>query len=131
MSESELLSQFTALGQAFLFGLQATFAIVSAYVVALYFFLGHAPLLMKLVAFMFFAATLVILGVFLAGAIIFADGLAIALTSVGQPTYLGQLVTKLVNHDSAYAIAYGAVAIGIALYFALFYLTFGYAWPAK
>jgi hypothetical protein len=134
MSEAELLSQFSVLGQTFLFGLQAAFTIVSAYVVALYFFLGHAPFVMKLVAFVFFTAALIILGVFLTGAIIFADGLAYSLTEASsghQSTYLGHLVGGLVNHDLAYAIAYGTVAIGVTLYGALFYLTFLYAWPPK
>ena len=44
MSEAEVVAAFATLGQAFLAGLQAAFAIISAYIVALYFFphpLGH------------------------------------------------------------------------------------------
>jgi len=78
MSEAELVGAFASLGQAFLTGLQASFAIVSAYIVALYFFLGRAPLAMRVLAFAFFSATLAVLGAYFAGAMAYGDGIAIS-----------------------------------------------------
>jgi hypothetical protein len=48
-------------------GCQTSFAIVSAYIVALYFF-GSAPIAMRVLVFVFFSATLAVLGGYLATA---------------------------------------------------------------
>ena len=133
MSESEIVAAFATLGQAFLAGLQASFAIVSAYIVALYFFLGRAPLPMRILAFVFFSATLAVLAVFLAGAMAYGDGIAISLADMqtkGKLSHLGGIVLELVNHPQAYALLYASLLIGIAAYVTLFYLTFFYRWDA-
>ena len=132
MTEAELLAQFATLGQAFLAGLLAAFTIVSAYLVALHAFLGNAETPLKVVAFVFFSATLFVLGIFLGGAIIYADGVAVALNELSASrgsTSLGRLVTNLVNHQLAYVLAGACVIIGVCIYGALFFLTFFYAWP--
>ena len=131
MTEAEVVGAFATLGQAYLAGLQASFAIVSAYIVALYFFLGRAPFPLRLLAFLFFSATLAVLGVYLAGAMAYGDGIAAALEELrGKHTLstLGIVVASLINHPHAFALLYASLAIGLAAYLALFYLTFFYGW---
>jgi hypothetical protein len=62
VTEAEVVAAFATLGQAYLAGVQTSFAIVSAYIVALYFFLGRAPIALRVLAFVFFSATLAVLG---------------------------------------------------------------------
>jgi len=134
MSEAELLTQFATLGQAFLSGLLATFTVVSAYLVALYAFLGNAPLPLKIVAFAFFTGTLILLGIFLAGSIFYADGVAVALNDIVVArggSNLARVVVHLVNHKLAYFLAYASVATGACVYGVLFYLTFYFEWPRQ
>ncbi len=112
MTEAELIAAFSDIAQMFLTGLQASFTVVSAYIVALYFFLGRAPFLMRLLAFAFFTAVLAVLGLFLVGAVIFSDGIAIGLTEQsisGTASSATLIAAKLVNTDYAYAIAAAAV----------------------
>lgn len=133
MTEAELIAAFSDIAQMFLAGLQASFTVVSAYIVALYFFLGRAPFLMRLLAFAFFTAVLAVLGLFLVGAVIFSDGIAIGLTEQsisGTASSATLIAAKLVNTDYAYAIAAAAVLIGIGVYLSLFYLTFFDRWRA-
>ena len=132
MTEAEVIAAFATLGQAFLAGLQASFAIISAYIVALYFFLGRAPLAMRVLAFAFFSATLAVLGVYLAGAKAYGDGIAVELAELqtrANLSTLGRVVLWLVNHPQAYALLYASLGIGLTGYLALFYLTFFYRWP--
>ncbi len=131
MSEAEVVAAFATLGQAFLAGLQASFTIVSAYIVALYFFLGRAPLAMRILAFAFFSSTLAVLGVYLAGAKAYGDGIAVSLSEMQTKTSLttlGKVVLWLINNPDAYALLYASLGIGLAGYLALFYLTFFYRW---
>jgi hypothetical protein len=131
MSEAEVVAAFATLGQAFLAGLQASFAIVSAYIVALYFFLGRSPLPMRILAFAFFSSTLAVLGVYLAGAKAYGDGIAISLAEMqatAKLSTLGNVVLWLMNNPHAYALVYASLAIGLFAYLALFYLTFFYRW---
>jgi hypothetical protein len=134
MSEAEVVAAFATLGQAFLAGLQATFAIISAYLVALYFFLGRAPLVMRVVAFAFFSSTLAVLGLYLAGAKAYGDGIAVALEEMqtqSSLSTLGKVVLWLINDPNAYLLLYASLAIGLAAYLTLFYLTFFYSWGEK
>ncbi len=132
MSEAEVVAAFATLGQAFLAGLQASFAIVSAYIVALYFFLSRAPLMLRILAFAFFSSTLAVLAVYMAGAMAYGDGIAISLAEIQSRTdltTLGKVVLWLINHPQAYGLLYASLGIGLAAYLALFYLTFIYRWP--
>jgi hypothetical protein len=131
MSEAEVGAAFATLGQAFLAGLQASFAIVSAYIVALYFFLRRAPLAMRILAFAFFSSTLAVLAVYLAGAKAYADGIAIELEQMqakASLSTLGKVVVWLIDNPHAYALLYVSLAIGVAAYLTLFYLTLFYQW---
>ena len=131
MSEAEVVTAFATLGQAFLAGLQAAFAIISAYIVALYFFLGRAPLVMRIVAFAFFSSTLAVLGLYLAGAKAYGDGIAVALAEMQDKTSLstlGKVVLWLINDPQAYLLLYASLGIGLTAYLTLFYLTFFYNW---
>ena len=131
MTEAVLVSNAREFGHIFLAGIQASFTIVSAYVVALYFFLGRAPFLMKLLAFGFFSATLALLGLFAVGVMLYADGLAIGLGEVAaqQPlSTLGRTLNWLVNHELAYWFTLMSFIVGCGVYVALFYLTFLYNW---
>jgi hypothetical protein len=129
MKEPELINAFAALGQAFVTGLQASFTIVSAYIVALYFFLGRAPLLMKTVAFAFFTGTMLVLGLVMLGAITYADGIALALGQEGAAlSVVGRAVIDMMDHPLAYLLLGMAIGIGAATYLTLFYLTFFYRW---
>jgi hypothetical protein len=134
MKEAELINAFATLGQSFVAGLQASFTIVSAYIVALYFFLGRAPLLIKTVAFAFFTGTMLVLGLVMLGAKSYADGIAIALgqeRASGGLSTVGQSVIEMMDHSLAYALLGLATAIGAATYLTLFYLTFFYRWTPR
>jgi hypothetical protein len=123
MTEAAVIAAFATLGQAFLAGLQASFAIISAYKVALYFFLGRAPLAMRVLAFAFFSATLAVLGVYLACARAYGDGSAVELAELqtrANLSTLGRVVLWLVNHPQAYALLYASLGIGLAGYLARF-----------
>ena len=126
-----MVAAFATLGQALLEGLQAGFAIISAYIVALYFFLGRAPLVMRVVAFAFFSSTLAVLGLYLAGAKAYGDGIAVALAEMQARTSLstlGKVVLWLINDPQAYLLLYVSLGIGLTAYLTLFYLTFFYGW---
>jgi len=134
MSEAEVVAAFATLGQAFLAGLQAAFAIILAYIVALYFFLGRAPLVMRIVAFAFFSSTLAVLGLYLAGAKAYGDGIAVALAEMEAKTSLstlGKVVLWLINDPQAYLLLYASLGIGLTAYATLFYLTFFYRWTSE
>jgi hypothetical protein len=133
MSEAELLKEFTTLGQTFLTGVQAAFTIGSAYIIALYTFLGRAPFLLKVTAFAFFSVTMLVLGVFMLAATRYADGVAAALTDLHvrkKLSGLGGLVTVMLNHTLTYVFVGISILMGIGVYFALYYLTFHFEWPA-
>jgi hypothetical protein len=75
---------------------------------------------------------LLLLGAFMIGAMLYADGVANALTDLHldkKLSALGGLVTVMLNHRMTYAFVGISIVVGGAVYFALFYLTFYYEWP--
>ena len=130
MSEAEVAAAFASFGQMFLSGLQAAFAVVSAYLVAVYFFLCRAPFMMRFTAFLFFSATLLTLALFMIGAARFGDGIYFAMQELKPKSALGRTVIELLNHQYAYALLWISFAVGLATYVTLAYLTFFYRWPA-
>jgi hypothetical protein len=72
----------------------------------LHFFLGRAPFPLRVLAFLFFSATLAVLGVYLAGAMAYGDGIAAALEELrGKHTLstLGIVAASLINHPISHA----------------------------
>ena len=131
VTEAEVVGAFATLGQAYLGGLQTSFAIVSAYIVALYFFLGRAPFPLRALAFLFFSATLAVLGGYLVGAMAYSAGVWAALAELRGKralSALGSVVASVISHPYTSVLLYASLAIGLAAYVALFYLTFFYRW---
>ena len=75
MSEAELADQITQMMSITLQGIGVVFSIVSAYVVALYYFLYRAPVVLKISGFVFFTLIGALLVFFMLGA--FDHGAAI------------------------------------------------------
>ncbi len=135
MTEAEILqNMFNAIG-AVLVVFSTFFAIVSGYVAALFFFLAHATLFLRMVAFGLLSIGLVFLGGTAAVIQTLQDGLFIAWDRLEKPTVPLQklrnpipevYVSGLSQQELGVAIGWG---VAVTVYLTLFYLTFLYRWP--
>jgi len=141
MQESDIINQITQMMGVTLQGIGVVFSIVSAYVVALYYFLYRAPMILRLGAFLFFSLISVILFVFTKGA--FEHGAALIqglqdiaatqhhLSAVGQAALErgGALTSDWLSVSSVDADLRLVITASLALvYVTLFYLTFFHRW---
>ncbi|MFZ1990494.1 MAG: hypothetical protein WAW96_12070 [Alphaproteobacteria bacterium] len=134
MMESDVANQIVQMMSLTLQGMGVVFSIVSAYVVALYYFLYRAPLILKLGSFLFFTLIVALLVFFTLGA--FDHGAAITrtladmaqkapLTPIGQAALArGSLGTTSIDQELRLSIE-AAFAL---VYLSLFYLTFFHRW---
>lgn len=136
MTESDILQNlFSAIG-AILTVFSLFFAIVSGYVAALYFFLGRAPVLLRAMAFMLMSIGLVFLGGTATVIGRMQDGLFAAwdrlerpivpLQDLRNPVPGMQLAGGITQQEIGVAIGW---VTAVAVYLALFYMTFLYRWP--
>lgn len=134
MNEAEITSQIVQMMDLTLAGVSVFFSIVSAYIVALYYFLRHAPQGLKLTAFIFFTLTFVFLGVFAANCFSHAASLQAALIELGEVTELSAVGRKAVESglvgrgvldQSIRIISWAGMAL---IYGALTYFTFIHSW---
>jgi hypothetical protein len=133
MSELQLVSELSRIAHIYLAGLGTAFTVVSAYVVALYYFIHRAPLILKIISFAFFTCVLIVLGILMLGAAIYTDALAVALLRIGEGGATSELIgaaNVILNHDYAYLLFGLTFAIGAAVYLTLAYLTYFYRWPS-
>ena len=129
MTEAEISNQLLALSGLALSGVSVFFTLFSAYVVALYFFLHHAPFAMRLIVFVFLSLAVLYLGMLAHEMSNHAAGLHRALEELAASKPLtagGQAL--LHGGDSNVDLRWMNIA-GLAVnYLALLYLTFFYRW---
>lgn len=137
MTESEILQSLFDAIDAVLTVFSTFFAIVSGYVAALYFFLGQAALLLRLIAFALLSIGLVFLGGTATVIQRLQAGLYSAWDRLERPIVpLHDLRNPVPGFETgAWSQQEIGVAIGwavaVAVYVALFYLTFVYRWPVN
>lgn len=135
MSESEILQGLFSAITGVLAVVSLFVGIVSGYLAGLYFFLGRAPFLLRLVAFLLLSFVLMFLGGVVLVVQIMQDGLLQAWAKVPAPA-IGALdlrnplpirwVLKLSQQETGVALGW---CVGIAVYLALAYMTFLHRWP--
>lgn len=117
-----------------LLGVSVFFSIVSAYIVALYFFLNRAPFGLKATAHIFFTLTIAFLAVFAANSFSHAASLQAAMVELGARTPLSPVGARAVEgglgNRGALDVAIRSMSwAGMALvYGALTYFTFVHRW---
>ncbi|MEZ5816638.1 MAG: hypothetical protein R3D44_06125 [Hyphomicrobiaceae bacterium] len=137
MSEAELTQQIFNAIDSVLTVFSVFFTLVSGYLAALYLFLAHAPVALRLVAFSLLSTGLAFLGGVAMTVQNIQNGLFTAWAKLPAPTIS---VTQLRNPiaiaavlDNGWSLQEAGVAIGwgvaICVYVALAYLTFAYRWP--
>ena len=137
MSESEILQSLFDAIDVVLIVFSTFFAIVSGYVAALYFFLARAPLALRTVAFALLSIGLAFLGGTVTVIQKLQEGLFAAwdrlerqivpLQDLRNPVP-GLHVAGVTQQEIGVAIGW---VVAIAVYLALFFLTFVYRWPGQ
>ena len=134
MTEADIANQIIQMMGLTLQGMGIAFTIVSAYVVALYYFLYRAPVILKVGSFLFFTLIAALFVFFMLGA--FDHGAAIEralqdlaqkgpLSPIGQAALTrGNLGTSSIDEKLRLTIE---AAFGL-VYLSLFYLTFFHRW---
>ena len=133
MTEAEVVEQSIEYMSLLLFGVSLIFTVVSAYIVALNYFVGNAMFTARLGAFAFVSLILTLLIVVMVGAESTHAGLIArleALERAGQLTETGRAV--LVNSQSGVdAIVRVLLWVGmLTVFVALAYMTFLHRWKA-
>lgn len=135
MSEAEILQSLFDAIDAVLVVFSTFFAIVSGYVAALYFFLARAPIILRMMAFALLSIGLVFLGGTATVIQKLQEGLFSAWDRLERPIVPLQDLRNPVPglHVAGFSQQEIGVGIGwavaLAVYVALFYLTFLYRWP--
>jgi len=133
MTEAELIELSLDATDAVLQVVALYFTIVSAYIAALYYFLNHAPFLLKLIAFGFMSGALAFLGV---------TSIAIERTTSSVVAALHDLPNRIalppennlyfgLDHYLEGRVDYGVMAgwaMAFSIYLGLLYLTFLHRW---
>jgi hypothetical protein len=134
MSESELMQAFLASGQVVISLFSMFFAMVSAYIAGLYFFLSRAPLALRLLAFALLSVGLVFLGAAAAIQQRLQNDLAAAWAKVPSPVFsieaLNNPLPLVLPYD--WTLRDMGTLLGwitaASVYLALGYMTFVYRW---
>jgi hypothetical protein len=134
MSLSELIEARFDSANTIIATFSLFFTIVSAYIAALYFFLGKAPIPMRAIAFVLLSVSFLFLAVVVANVTEVVEVLISRWVEAAIPVAPGErLRTWLAGWGSDYLLYYGGVmltsVVGIAVYVVLGYLTFFYSWP--
>ncbi|MBI1366522.1 MAG: hypothetical protein GC153_11285 [Alphaproteobacteria bacterium] len=134
MGEADITEQIVMMMDLTLAGISVFFSIVSAYIVALFYFLHRAPLGFRLVAFVFFSLTLLFLAAFAANCFTHAAALQEALVELSARQPLSAVGAAAVHHGPADRAFLDEVIrfmswLGMGLVFAtLAYFTFWHRW---
>lgn len=135
MNESEILQNLFDAITTVLTVFSLFFAIVSGYIAALYFFLAHAPFVLRTVAFALLSIGLVFLGGTATVIGRMQEGLFAAWDRLERPIVPLQDLRNPVPGLHLAGISQQEIGVGIgwgvavAVYLALFFLTFLYRWP--
>jgi hypothetical protein len=135
MSEAEITEQMVMMMDLTLFGVSVFFSIVSAYIVALFYFLNRAPFGLKVTAFAFFTLTMLFLAVFAAGSFSHAAALQRALIDLAARTEVSPVAGAAAERGVVDRTALDRtirsltwMSMGL-VYLALTYFTFFHRWP--
>jgi hypothetical protein len=134
MSLSELMqARFDSAG-TILATFSLFFTIVSAYIAALYFFLGKAPFAMRAVAFTLLSISFLFLAAVVASITEVVEVLITRWSEAAIPVGPNEwLRAAFMQLGSSYGLYYSGLVIsttiGIAVFIVLGYLTFFYSWP--
>ena len=140
MSEGEVVAELVEFTNILLIGVSLIFSVVSAYVVALNYFIGEANFLARLGSFAFISLVLGMLLVVMMGAEVTHVGLIARLTeldSAHQLTAAGRALLANASAESGASLGGRSIDevirlcvwLGLAfIYFALAYLTFVHRW---
>lgn len=134
MTEADITEQMVMMMDLTLVGVSVFFSIVSAYILAIYYFLRRAPAGLKLTAFAFFTFTFAFLAIFAANTFSHAAALQTALVELGGRTELsavGRTATKqsladreALDHTIRFMTWFGMGTV----YAALTWFTFFHRW---
>ena len=134
MSEADLVERLSDFLANYLAGVSLSFTVVSAYIVALFYFLNRAPWSMRFLAFLLVSVILASLGMFVL--VVFQYFLALregltALDDIGQLSSTGAAMRDIMEYRTTHAIIITIFVIGVGVYIGLFYLTFLHRWPPR
>jgi hypothetical protein len=134
MTESELLQTTMDAVETALSVFSLFFTIVSAYLVALYWFLHNSPMVMKLLAFIVLSAAFVFIAAVGWNLQYFGHGLShswdlLQQKTTGMQTLGPPFVVRSVFLDGREIMAWIGWGLGTTVYVLLGYLTFIYRWP--
>ena len=134
MSLSELMQARFDSANTIIATFSLFFTIVSAYIAALYFFLGKAPVAMRLVAFTLLTISFLFLAAVVASVTEVVEVLISRWVDAAIPVTDGErLRSLLAGWGSGYTLYYAGVVlatgVGAAVFIVLGYLTFFYSWP--
>lgn len=134
VSESEITEQMVMMMDLTLAGVSVLFSIVSAYIVALYFFLREAPFGLRMIAFLLFSLTFAFLCIFAANCFSHSASLQAALVELGQTETLSSvgraaikpgMIDRAALDHTIQVITWSGMAL---FYLALTYFTFLHNW---
>ncbi len=134
MNEADITEQMVMMMDLTLSGVSVFFSIVSAYIVALFYFLRRAPFGLKLTAFIFFTLTMLVLAVFAANSFSHAASLQAALVDLGRRTELSPVGATAVREgvvnrglldEAIRLMSWGGMSL---IYAVLTYFTFFHRW---
>ncbi len=139
MSEAEIMQQMFNVMTSVLTIFSLFFTLISGYLAALYLFLAHAPLALRLLAFALLSIGLVFLGGVTMTVQNIQNGLFASWGKLAAPTMpIAQLrnpVSIAALVESGWSLQEVGVGIGwgvaVLVYVALAYLTFVYRWPGS
>ncbi|NWG70248.1 MAG: hypothetical protein HXY23_01375 [Parvularculaceae bacterium] len=101
MSEAEITEQMVMMMDLTLVGVSVFFSIVSAYVLALFYFLRRAPVGLRVTLFGFFSLTFAFLALFAANCFSHAASLQTALIALGEQSALSPVGLAATRHNLA------------------------------
>jgi hypothetical protein len=137
MSETEIMQALLTSIQVVVSLFSMFFAMISAYIAGLYFFLNRAPLSLKLLAFFLLSIGLIFLGVSAAIQQKFQEGLHASLSRLPSPAIAVDALRNPVSIPlpPGWALYEVGVAIGwitaLSVYLALGYMTFAHRWGPR
>lgn len=134
MTEAEITEQMVMMMELTLTGVSVFFSIVSAYILALFYFLRRSPFGLRVTAFAFFSFTFAFLAIFAANCFSHAASLQTALVALGErgalsPVGLAATRDNLVGRGELDHAIRSMTWAGMAtVYAALAWFTFFHRW---
>lgn len=136
MTEAEILSIRGDTAALVVSVVSVSFAMISAYIAALWLFLKDAPLTLRILSFVLLSCGLAFMGALTSGLNEILLGTerawkALGENSVGIPGFGSEAPSYLYGLTMYEAAAATGLIAFVSIYLTLFYLTFFYRWPQK